>query len=222
LGTSSRTRGPYASSYQARVLPEFLEVTDNPLEMSFAGKGLVGAYAVDDEGVAASEVEVVQSGKLANYLMSREPIKDFPASNGHGRAPAAGPPRAHAGVLQVKAAQPLTQDELNARLLKLAKDQGVEIAYYAETLGSELRPRLLYRVHLADGSRELVRGATFDDLDQRTLRSSIAAAGKDTFVDNVLGDVPTTILAPSLLINDMTVKRAVERNEKLPYYPPPD
>jgi len=33
-------------------------------------------------------------------------------------------------------------------------------------LGPELTPRLLYKL-TADGKRELVRGATLDDLDQR-------------------------------------------------------
>jgi hypothetical protein len=38
---------------------------------------------------------------------------------------------------------------------------------------------------------------------------------------NFVGEVPETVLAPALLLNDGTVKRANEKNEKLPYYPPP-
>ena len=41
-----------------------------------------------------------------------------------------------------------------------------------------------------DGKRQLVRGAVLDDIDQRALRSSIEAAGKDLFVANYYGDVP--------------------------------
>jgi hypothetical protein len=47
------------------------------------------------------------------------------------------------------------------------------------------------------------------------------AAGKDLFVANYYGDVPQTVLAPALLLGDATVKRANEKNQKLPYYPPP-
>jgi hypothetical protein len=82
-------------------------------------------------------------------------------------------------------------------------------------------PRLLYRIS-ADGKRELVRGAELDDLDQRALRSSVAAAGKDLFVANSFGDVPATVIAPALLMDDATIKRANEKNDKLPFYPPPD
>jgi TldD protein len=35
LGTEARTNGPFASSYHARVLPEFLDVVDDPGLKSF-------------------------------------------------------------------------------------------------------------------------------------------------------------------------------------------
>ncbi len=89
------------------------------------------------------------------------------------------------------------------------------------TLGGELTPRLLYRIS-PDGKRELVRGAVLDDLDQRALRANVEAAGKEPFVANYFGDVPETVIAPALLLEDLTVRRADEKNEKLPFYPPPE
>jgi len=102
----------------------------------------------------------------------------------------------------------------------MAKDRGLKNVYYVETLGGDV-PRLLYRIS-PDGSRELVRGAELDDLDQRALRSSVEAAGKDLYIANYFGDVSETVLAPALLMDDVTIKRANEKNEKLPFYPPPD
>ena len=219
LGTEARTNGPFASSYHARVLPDFLDVVDDPGLKSFDGKGLVGAYAVDDDGVAAQAVELVTAGKLESYLIGREPVKDFPQSNGHGRAGITGPARPAIGVLKVTAQDGLSDDALNKKLLDLDKDRGLKSVYYVQTLGGDV-PRLLYRVS-PDGKRELVRGAELDDLDQRALRSSVEAAGKDLFVANFFGDVPETVLAPALLLDDVTIKRANEKNEKLPFYPPP-
>jgi predicted Zn-dependent protease len=221
LGTEARTNGPFASSYHARVLPEFLDVVDSPGIKNFAGKGLMGAYDVDDEGVPAQEVKLVSAGRLESYLIGREPVKDFPQSNGHGRAGIAGPPRPALGVLKITAKEGLADDELDRKLVALAKDRGLKSAYYVATLGGELTPRLLYRVGL-DGKRELVRGATLDDLDQRALRSGVVAAGKDLFVANSFGDVPQTVLAPALLLDDVTIRRANEKNEKLPFYSPPE
>jgi len=221
LGTEARTNGPFASSYHARVLPEFLDVVDDPGLKSFAGKGLVGAYAVDDEGVPAQAVKLVTAGRLENYLLGREPVRDFPLSNGHGRAGIAGGPRPMIGVFQVTAKDGFSDEELNRKLLDLARDRGLKGVYFVETLGGELTPRLLYRVS-PDGKRELVRGAILDDLDQRALRSSVEAAGKGLFVANYFGDVPQTVLAPALLLSDATIRRANEKNDKLPFYPPPE
>jgi len=219
MGTTARTQGIYTSSYHARVLPDFLNATDDPLMASFAGHALLGAYAVDDEGVPAQAVDIAVNGKLENYLIGRTPVRDFPVSNGHGRAPVGQAPRSSEGVMLFKSNAPLSAAAMNARLLAMAKDQGRDV-YAVETLGGELAPRLLYLVH-PDGTRLLVRGAVFDELDNRSLRSDIVAAGDDEYVANTMGAVPVTTIAPSLLFDDIGVKRATEEQQKLPYYAPP-
>lgn len=221
LGTEARTNGPFASSYHARILPDFLNVTDDPTLKVWSGRPLAGAYAVDDEGVPAQAVELVNAGKLENYLIGRQPVRDFPHSNGHGRAGLAGGVHPAIAVLKISAENGLADDELQKKLLDLARDRGLKSAYYAATMGPANMPRLLYRMSL-DGKRELVRGAKVDDLDQRALRSSIETAGKDLWVANYMNEIPETVLAPALLLNDGTVKRANEKNDKLPFYPPPD
>jgi TldD protein len=154
-----------------------------------------------------------------NFLIGREPVKDFPESNGHGRAALWQPAHSRAGVVIVKPSQPLTAAEMHAKLLALAKQQGRDV-YEVETLSGELAPRLLYRVS-PDGKRTLVRGAIFDELDQRAIRSGILAAGGKPYIAQQVGLMPETTIAPELLFADITVKRANEEQQKLPYYPPP-
>jgi len=221
LGTEARTNGPFASSYHARVLPDFMDVFDDPSFKIWNGKGLVGAYNIDDEGVPAQAVQLVDAGRLDNYLIGRQPVRDFPQSNGHGRAGITGPARPMIGVLKITAENGLSDNALNQKLLDMAKDRGVKSVYYVKTMAGERNPRLLYRVS-PDGKRELVRGAVLDDIDQRALRSSVEAAGKDLFVANYFGDPGVTVLAPALLFDDATVRRANAKNEKLPFYPPPE
>jgi predicted Zn-dependent protease len=202
LGTEARTNGPFASSYHARVLPDFMNVIDDPGLKTYEGKGLIGAYDVDDEGVPAQGVKLVNAGRLDNYLIGRQPVRDFPQSNGHGRAGVSGPARPAIGVLKISvtsADNGLADGELNQKFLEMAKDRGLASVYFVETMGGPRTPRLLYRMS-PDGKRELVRGAVFDDIDERALRSSIEAAGKDLFVANYYGDVPTTVMAPALLL----------------------
>ena len=219
-GTTARTTGGYKSSYKSRVLPEFMNVADDPLLTAFAGKSLVGAYDVDDEGVSAQKVQVVSKGILTNYLIGREPVKDFPASNGHGRAPLAQPAHSRSGVMVFSSSEPMPRKDMEAKLLTMARDQGLDAVYSVDTLGPELTPRLLYRVK-PDGSRTLVRGAVFDELDQRSLRTDILAAGDDPFVANNTSGAPQTTIAPSILFGEIGVKRASQEQQKLPYYPPP-
>jgi TldD protein len=219
MGTTARTTGAYSSSYKSRVLPDLVSVTDNPLEAKFNGKALLGAYTIDDEGVPAQSVDIVVHGKLENFLIGREPIKDIATSNGHGRAAPAQAAHSRSGVLLIKADQPLSKEELNKRLLAMAKEQNKDV-YAVETLGGELIPRILYRVK-ADGTRQLVRGAVFDELDNRSLRSGILALGNDPYVSNSLGVIPQTIIAPSMLFEEIGVKRATVEQQKLPYYAPP-
>jgi predicted Zn-dependent protease len=221
LGTEARTNGAFASSYHARVLPDFMNAVDDPSLKTFDGKGLLGAYDVDDEGVPAQAVKLVDAGRLDNYLIGRQPVRDFPQSNGHGRAGVTGAARPFAGVLKITADNGLTTDELNQKLLAVAKDRGLANVYFVQTMGGELTPRLLYRI-TPDGKRTLVRGAVLDDIDDRALRSSVEAAGKDLWVANYYGDPPVTVIAPALLFSDATVRRANEKNDKLPFYPPPE
>jgi hypothetical protein len=219
MGTTARTNGAYQSSFHTKVLAEMLDAVDNPLQTSFKGKELLGAYTFDDEGVHAQPVDLVEHGKLVNYLVSRTPIRDFPSSNGHGRAGPAQAAHAAAGVVIFRAVSPTPAREMRAKLLALAREQGRDV-YEVETMGGDLTPRMLYRVH-PDGSRQLVRGAIFDELDNRSLRSEIVAVGDDAFVDESLGALPVTVIAPSLLFGDIEVKRATEEQQKLPYYTPP-
>ncbi len=221
LGTEARTNGPFASSFHARILPDFLDVVDDPTLKTFNGKTLLGAYDVDDQGVAAKAVQLVTAGKLENYLIGREPVRDFPQSNGHARASVAGPARPTTGVLKITAQNGLPDADLEKKLLDMAKDRGLTNVYYAATMGGATNPRILYKLSL-DGKRQLVRGAVLADLDQRALRSGIEAAGNDLWMTNYLGEVSHSVLAPALLLSDVTIKRANEKNGKLPYYPPPD
>jgi TldD protein len=219
IGTSARTQGVYQSSFKTPILPAFLSVVDDPTLRSFEGHALLGAYKVDDEGVPVEPVDIVVHGKLLNYLIDRQPVKDFPESNGHGRASLGQSAHSRAGVVIIKSSDPLSAEALHTKLLALAKEQGRDV-YEVETLNGELVPRLLYRVS-PDGKRTLVRGAIFDELDQRAIRSGILAAGGKPYIAQQVGLMPETTIAPELLFADITVKRANEEQQKLPYYPPP-
>jgi predicted Zn-dependent protease len=219
-GKPNRTVGAFATSYRSRVLPTFLSIVDDPTLKDFEGKSLVGNYDVDSEGVRAQAVTIVEKGALSGYLLGRQPIRDFPASNGHGRAAPGTFPSPSLGVLLVKSSEGQSPEELKKRVIQMITDQGREYGYRVETLGPQNTPRLLYRVY-KDGHEELVRGAVFSELDIRALRNGLVAVGKDPLVNNRLGGIPVTVISPSLLFDELEVKRADTSKEKLPEYPAP-
>ena len=220
-GRPARTVGAFASSWKARILPNFMSVVDDPTVETFAGHGMGGSYKVDDEGVPAGAVTVVDKGTLVNYLIGRAPIRDFPVSNGHGRASGNGSTAPAPGNLFFRPATTSTREELKKQLLDECRTRGLKYGYFVDTLGPRLAPRMLFRVWADDGHEELVRGAIFNELDVRALRSDLVAAGDDPLVSNRTGLPFMTIVSPSVLFDELEVKRADNTKEKLPDYPAP-
>ncbi|MGA2002739.1 MAG: metallopeptidase TldD-related protein [Terriglobales bacterium] len=221
LGANGRTTGQWSSSYKTRVLPDFVNVFDDPTMSSVAGLPLFGNYALDDEGVKAERVSLIEKGQLVSYLMGRAPIRDFPLSNGHGRANSTGGPAPYPGNLILQSSDPQPDADLKKKLIELAKQRDLPYALYVETMGPKLEPRLLYRVYTKDGHEELVRGGVFGDLDVRSLRADLTAVGTAPAIENHLEGVPFSVASPALLFDELQVKRTQASKLGLPEYPAP-
>ncbi len=72
-----------AGKLNRRVLPEFVTVTDEPTRESWEGMKLAGYKLVDDEGVPAEDVTLVENGRLVTLPTGRGPTKKLTESNGH-------------------------------------------------------------------------------------------------------------------------------------------
>jgi predicted Zn-dependent protease len=192
----------WASRMGAKVAPDWLSIVDNPREQHFHGTALAGHYDVDDEGVPAQRVEIIDKGTLAAFLLSREPVRNFNSSNGHGRLPGAfGAEQAVIGNLFIESEHPITESALKARLLKNVKTAGLKYGIlirrldfpstanfedlqtmarqlqkngYARTLNA---PLLAYRIY-PDGREELVRGLRFKEFSAKDLRDLDAASDR--------------------------------------------
>jgi hypothetical protein len=220
-GENARTTGAWSSSYKSRVLPDFVNVFDDPTMASISGQPLFGNYSLDDEGVKAQRVSLIQKGVLVSYLIGRQPIRDFPASNGHGRASANMAATPYPGNLILQSLSPEPDADLKKKLIELCKNRDLPYGLYVEALGPRLEPRLLYRVWTKDGHEELVRGGVFGDLDVRALRSQLAAAGTTPALDNRPEPVWFSVASPALLFDELQVKRTQASKQKLPEYPAP-
>lgn len=253
-------KSEFADRLNRRVLPDFLTVVDDPTQTSFNGRPLIGSYQVDDQGVPARPVTLIEQGVLKTLLMSRRPRKEIPESNGHGRSMQYGSASAQAGNLFIKTTGGKAFAELKQELINLSKAQGLTHGLMIKMLdnpgisGREFsslfspRPReqapaplLVYKVSVEDGSEQLVRGLTESHFTPRILKD-IVAASSDYHVNNRLmsgggglsgmifgfgsGDVggegiPVTIIAPSVLFEEVELKGATGPQKKPALLPHP-
>ncbi len=199
---SQMVESVWSSRMGSKVAPDWLTIYDNPRADEFQGAALAGSYEVDDEGVPSERVMLVDKGTLKGFLFSRQPVRTFKASNGHGRLPGGfGSEAAVIGNLFVQADQTMSEAQLKAKLLDKVKAGGLKYGViirrldfpstasldelqslarqlqrngYTRTLNS---PLLAFRVY-ADGREELVRGIRFKEFSAKDLRDVDAASDR--------------------------------------------
>jgi predicted Zn-dependent protease len=204
------------------VLPASISVFDDPSLKKSGDKPLIGFYSIDDQGVPAQRVSLVEDGLLTNLLTSRRPSKERPQSNGHGRG-VPGRETAQISNFIVKADKDAkTYNDLKQDLVKLAKDErldyGIMIKQVSGNQGAIGTPVLAYKVYVSDGHEELIRGATASALTVQSLRH-IQAVGDDTYIANRLvgtqgAETPTSVAAPSVILEELGLDRPTGTQQK--------
>jgi TldD protein len=257
-------KSDWISRIGARVLPASVTVVDDPGAKEFHGTPLLGAYAVDDEGVRAQKITLVENGTLKNELMSRRPGPDFDQSNGHGRAAFLSDARPTMSNLFFTSKETMSPADLKKKFLDTCREQKLAycmvvremdnptisllhqddfqalLASYGGGAGTGDRlPLVVYRVYPEDGREEIIRGARVIGLNSRAVRN-IAGIGNDDFVYNYMqsqingfagtalgafgsaqNGLPASIVAPSLLFEEVEVRGARGEPKRLPLIPAP-
>ena len=115
---------PFVDRLNARVLPSFLSVVNDPTITEFQGNSLLGSYIVDFEGMPSRRTELISNGVLKALLTTRAPTKQFDNTTGSNR----GQPSPSPGSLFVETSEGVTLDELRSELFAIAEDNGLEFA----------------------------------------------------------------------------------------------
>jgi TldD protein len=193
-----------------RVLPQSVTLLDDPGAKDFRGTPLLGGFAVDEEGVRAQKVTVVDNGNLKELLMSRRPGPDSNKSNGHGRAAFLNDAKPTMSNLIFTSTDKLSPADLKKKFLdgcraeKLPyclivrqmdnpslsllhqEDFSELLASYGGGAGTGDRlPLVVYRVYPETGREEMIRGSRIVGLNTRALRN-LSGVGNDNFVYNYM------------------------------------
>lgn len=120
---------PFLTRIGSRVMAEELSVTDTPSMQRMGARPVPGAYEIDDEGVPAQDVNLVETGRLVTLLSNRTPTRAVPVSNGHGRGG-----EVQAGVIQLKSSAAIPAADLRANYLSLLKSRGRQFGYIVRSM----------------------------------------------------------------------------------------
>jgi TldD protein len=246
-----------------RVLPGSVSLVDDPAAKEFHGAPLLGFYTVDEDGVRAQKVTIVDGGNVKELLMSRRPGPDSDMSNGHGRS-AFFDTKPTMSNLFFKSTETQSPADLKKKFLDECRSEKLPYCLvvremdnpsisllhqddFSELLASfgggagtgDRLPLVVYKVYPEDGREEMVRGARLIGLNTRMLRN-LGGIGNDDFVYNYMQNqqsgfagtalgafgsaqsgLPATLVAPSLLFDDLEVRGARGEPKRLPLLPAP-
>jgi TldD protein len=209
------------------IAHSLLTVRDDPAQVQWKGQPLLGYYPVDDDGVKPVPITLVDQGVLKTYYMSRVPTPMVKESNGHSRAG-----QGSVANLFVESNEPQSKEALEKKLAQLAKENDLDFGMVVEDLGeggamrsagtsiSLPGPLIAFRV-FADGRRELVRGASFKPATFRALKDITAMGDDPSLVNTLHRGQRVSVVAPSVLVGELEVKRPKEEFEKPPFSPRP-
>lgn len=248
----------------ARVLPASVSLVDDPSAKSFQGVSLLGSFAVDDEGVRAEKVAVVDKGNVKELLMSRRPGPDSDKSNGHGRSAFVNDAKPTMSNLFFASTETISPADMKKKFLDECRSEKLSycmvvremdnpsisllhqddlselLASFGGGAGTGDRlPLVVYRLYPEDGREEIVRGARIIGLNSRMLRN-LGGIGSDDFAYNYMqsqiagfagtafgafgsaqNGLPASLVAPSLLFDDLEVRGARGEPKRLPLLPAP-
>lgn len=220
-GDNLHPSGTFLRSVDHRILPKFLNITDDPTATRFGAEAVPGPYLFDDDGVPCQTVKLVDKGFLKELLSSRTPVLPTMTSNGHSFANQVLPT-----TLIMQSDKPANIKAMEKRLIDIAKDQGLKEAIIvrrivpqtaklmhgdAEAARSDslegCQPLEVYSVDVASGKETRVRGLRFRGFDLGTMQE-IVAAGNDAKPYNTVNwaGYVRTVVAPSLLLSHMEME----------------
>ena len=180
------------SKIGGRVLPEVVDLVDNPRIASYQGMKLAGSCEVDDDGVPSRETKLVEKGMLQTMLSGRVPVRSITHSTGSRRG--LGPAPSNLILTATKAS---TGDQLREELLRRVKLRGLHYGIVVRRVGGNGTNSLLraaammgaaqsapsnvllevYKI-FPDGHQEPVRGMQLEDVTAATFRDIVAIGDK--------------------------------------------
>lgn len=239
---AKRATGPeLINKIHRRIMPDFIDIYDDPTITTYKGFKLIGGFPVDDAGNTPERIQIVQKGKLVDLPIALAPTKLISEPNGHARGSVGRDIDAKPSNLIIESSEKVSFDSLKKEMTQLCQDAGLDYGLIIRkiddlnssqgggffsgagqmvNLASPLEVSKLY----ADGHEELLRNLDFTDVTVRILKDIMLTGDKDYCYNYLIGndnELPVSIVAPAVLVEEMELKKSEAKIKTPPILPSP-
>ena len=218
---------PFLRRIGLRVLTDAFSASDTPSLREFEGRPVPGAYVVDDHGIPAKDVTLVEKGRLVTLLVGRAPLRGLLRSTGHTRGGDVQP-----GVFQMQSAEAVPASELRRQYLELLKTQDSPFGYIVRSIanpgdapggGPGAGPTIFDAVKITrDGEEQVVRGLRLGSVSAPMFRDLVDASRERT-LHSFRGTTTdaVSVIVPNLLFEELEIQRTRDITQRPPLVPSP-
>jgi predicted Zn-dependent protease len=212
-----------------KVISRDLSVLALPKLKTYRGQNLLGSFEIDGEGVIPPDTLVlVKDGILETLLNGRTPSILVRESNGHNRLGSSGMGISRSvgpGVVEVVASKTSTREELMNQMFGLAEEEDLEYVFIVKRIGDGGYQNLaeVYKVNIADGTEELVRGVGLSGINLKLLKKvegvsdSIMLSNSSSSQSYMGGSLSSFIVPDATLIKEIEIEgTTTSSTNKLP------
>jgi len=218
---------PFLRRIGLRVLTDAFSASDTPSLREFEGRPVPGAYVVDDHGIPAKDVTLVEKGRLVTLLVGRAPLRGLLRSTGHTRGGDVQP-----GVFQMQSADAVPASELRRQYLELLKTQDSPFGYIVRSIanpgetpggGPGAGPTIFDAVKITrDGEEEVVRGLRLGSVSAPMFRDLVDASRERTLYSfRGTNTDAVSVIVPNLLFEELEIQRTRDITQRPPLVPSP-
>lgn len=205
----------------SRIMPDMFNVVDDPTLPMY------GHTEVDNEGVPSKPVSLVERGVLKDFLRTRLPMQGFTESN--GRALLGNSPAPTNLIITTTEKSPIA--DLRKHVIDLCRQRSLPFGIIVRKLdfppvngggqGGLAAPLYVYRLYV-DGHEEMIRGVRLRNVDARSLKDILLAGDDSATLDyDEGGSADVSVVAPSVLMDDLELEKVGDTLPKLPIAPSP-
>jgi predicted Zn-dependent protease len=218
---------PFLRRIGLRVLTDSFSASDTPSLREFGGRPVPGSYVVDDYGIRAKDVTLVEKGRLVTLVTGRTPLRGLLRSSGHTRGGDVQP-----GVFQMASAEAVSAADLKKRYIDLLETQdkafgyivrGIAAAGEAPGGGAGAGPMLFDAVKVTrDGEEQVVRGLRLGGVPPAAFRDLLDASRDRTLYSfRGTNSDAVSVIVPNLIFEELEIQRTREITQRPPAVPSP-